>query len=56
LTDTPQPTSTTWPVFASLSGYAARNIPQDLIAGLTLAAIAFAAFGGGIAAKASFIA
>ena len=29
-----------WPVFASLSGYAARNVPQDLIAGLTLAAIA----------------
>lgn len=29
-----------WPFFASMSGYAARNLNQDLAAGLTLAAIA----------------
>jgi MFS superfamily sulfate permease-like transporter len=35
-----KPTAAPWPIFASLSGYALRNLPQDLIAGLTLAAIA----------------
>ena len=38
--DTARPSSRPWPVFASLSGYAARNLHRDLAAGLTLAAIA----------------
>jgi MFS superfamily sulfate permease-like transporter len=38
--DNQKPTAASWPVFASLSGYTTRNIPQDLVAGLTLAAIA----------------
>src|SRR5258708_4506640 len=29
-----------WPIFSSLSGYAAKNLSRDLAAGLTLAAIA----------------
>ena len=35
-----RPAPRPWPLFASLSGYAARNLNQDLAAGLTLAAIA----------------
>src|SRR4030081_1270534 len=31
---------TTWPAFRSLAAYRASNLPGDLIAGLTLAAIA----------------
>ena len=38
--DTALPSSRPWPVFASLSGYAARYLHRDLAAGLTLAAIA----------------
>jgi SulP family sulfate permease len=38
--DAPPSGSRPWPVFASLSGYAPRKLSQDLVAGLTLAAIA----------------
>lgn len=34
------PTRASWPVFRSLAGFRAGNLPGDLIAGLTLAAIA----------------
>ncbi len=40
MTDNQQPVPAPWPIFASLAGYTARSLPQDLIAGLTLAAIA----------------
>lgn len=35
-----RPAARPWPVFASLSGYAPRDLKRDLVAGLTLAAIA----------------
>ncbi|MBR0869279.1 SulP family inorganic anion transporter [Bradyrhizobium tropiciagri] len=35
-----QPTRANWPVFRSLAGFRASSLPGDLIAGLTLAAIA----------------
>lgn len=35
-----RPASRLWPLFASLSGYVLRNLRQDLVAGLTLTAIA----------------
>ena len=35
-----RPAVRSWPVFPSLSGYAAKNLSRDLAAGLTLAAIA----------------
>lgn len=38
--NTAQRTKRSWPVFSSLHGYRADHLPADLIAGLTLAAIA----------------
>ncbi len=38
--DRKPPSSRTWPVFTSLSGYAPRDLRRDIVAGLTLAAIA----------------
>src|SRR5580704_17940503 len=38
--DKARPAPRPWPLFASLSGYAVRNLNQDLAVGLTLAAIA----------------
>ena len=37
--DTP-PTDTQWPLFRSLRAYQLADVPADLVAGLTLAAIA----------------